>query len=138
MAAKILVVDDDKEVMNLVFDLLKMMGYEVLTAADGYGAMAAIRQHKPDLLVLDYNLPAGDGGDVYRALRSLTIGADTPVIFLSAIPKYELLQMLPDDSLVRVLEKPLNADDMKIGLAELLGPKAISAKPPCPPVPPAA
>ena len=66
---KILVVDDEPSITNLVTAYLKPEGYEVFTAADGKAGMKAARAHKPDLVVLDVMLPGMDGLELLAQLR---------------------------------------------------------------------
>jgi DNA-binding response OmpR family regulator len=77
---KILVVDDDRELRELIGFVLRQAGYQVVDAADGPAAVAQHAQEKPDLVILDVNLPGFDGFEVCRRLRAL---ADTPVMMLS-------------------------------------------------------
>ena len=67
--AKILVVDDEQSILNLVEAYLRPEGYEVQTAMDGESALAKARAFKPDVLVLDIMLPVKDGIEVLTALR---------------------------------------------------------------------
>lgn len=78
---RILVVDDEENILNLVAAYLKKEGYEVLTAATGPAALEALRRSKPDLLVLDVMLPGLDG---LEALRELRRESDIYVILLTA------------------------------------------------------
>jgi two-component system, OmpR family, alkaline phosphatase synthesis response regulator PhoP len=79
--AKILVVDDEPGIVNLVVSYLKADGHEVFTASDGPSAMKAARAYKPDLIVLDVMLPGLDGLEVLTRLRQ---GSDVYVILLTA------------------------------------------------------
>lgn len=67
--AKILVVDDEQSIVDLVVAYLKQEDYEVYTAVDGPGALKAARAYKPDLVVLDIMLPGIDGLEVLSQLR---------------------------------------------------------------------
>jgi DNA-binding response OmpR family regulator len=77
----ILVVDDEPKIMRLARDYLEKSGFRVAPAGDGVSALAAARQEKPDLIVLDLNLPGMDGLDVCRALRR---ESSVPIIMLTA------------------------------------------------------
>ena len=77
----ILVVDDEPKISKLARDYLEKSGFGVVTAGDGATALAAFRHEKPDLVVLDLNLPGMDGLDVCRALRR---ESDVPIIMLTA------------------------------------------------------
>jgi DNA-binding response OmpR family regulator len=77
----ILVVDDEPKIVKLARDYLERGGFQVIAAEDGSTALAAARREKPDLIVLDLNLPEMDGLDVCRALRR---ESDVPIIMLTA------------------------------------------------------
>lgn len=80
-AARVLVVDDEPTVREVVGDYLRRDGFVVHEAADGAEALAAVTGFRPDLVVLDLMLPAVPGLDVLRELRS---GSSIPVILLTA------------------------------------------------------
>ena len=75
--APILVVDDDPKIVHLVRMYLEREGFDVVAAADGVSAIAAIRERAPRLLVLDVMLPGLDGFSVLRAAR---VDSDVPVL----------------------------------------------------------
>src|SRR4026209_1855587 len=77
----ILVVDDEPKIVRLARDYLEQSSFRVLPVNDGLSALAAARQEKPDLIVLDLNLPGMDGIDVARALRR---ESSVPIIMLTA------------------------------------------------------
>ncbi|MFQ5614957.1 MAG: response regulator [Anaerolineales bacterium] len=81
MTQKILVVDDEPEIVKLVRAYLERAGFAVVTAAEGQEAMAVFRRERPNLVILDLNLPGMDGLDVCRALRR---ASDVPIIMLTA------------------------------------------------------
>ena len=80
--ARILVVDDEASITDLVGLALRYEGFEVASAADGRGALAAAAEFGPDLLVLDVMLPDFDGLEVCSRLRAQ--GLRVPVVFLTA------------------------------------------------------
>ncbi|MGB7537403.1 MAG: response regulator transcription factor [Anaerolineales bacterium] len=94
----ILVVDDELKITNLVRDYLVRAGFQVLTAADGREALAAARERKPDLLIVDLGLPDIDGLDVTRTLRRESA---MPMIILTA----------RDEETDKILGLELGADD---------------------------
>lgn len=81
---RILVVDDDKQIVRLIESYLSQSGFRVTTAFDGEAALHAIRREKPDLVVLDLMLPGRDGKDVTRTVRADPDLAALPVIMLTA------------------------------------------------------
>jgi two-component system alkaline phosphatase synthesis response regulator PhoP len=81
---RILVVDDDREIVRLLRASLEQAGYQVLIAYDGETALHSLRRGRPDLVVLDLMLPDRDGWDVTRVMRGDKILAHTPIIMLTA------------------------------------------------------
>jgi two-component system alkaline phosphatase synthesis response regulator PhoP len=84
MAQRILVVDDDREIVRLLRAYLEQDGYQVLVAYDGETALHILRRERPDLVVLDLMLPDRDGWDVTRIVRGDPGLAATPIIMLTA------------------------------------------------------
>jgi DNA-binding response OmpR family regulator len=80
----VLVADDDEDILQLVAFRLERAGYTVVTAADGQLALAAAREHQPDLAVLDVMMPGLNGYEVTRQLRADPATAHIPVILLTA------------------------------------------------------
>jgi two-component system alkaline phosphatase synthesis response regulator PhoP len=95
---KILVVDDEPSISNLVVSYLRKEGYEVYSAADGPGGLKAARAYRPDLIVLDIMLPGMDGLEVLTQLRR---ESNVYVILLTA----------KTEELDRVLGLSIGADD---------------------------
>jgi len=81
MSGKILVIDDEPEIVVICRDYLQASGFEVITAVDGFQGLAQARKHKPDLVILDLMLPGMDGLDVCRSLRR---DGNIPIIMLTA------------------------------------------------------
>jgi len=81
MAARILVVDDEPNIIATIAPLLRARGYEVFSAMTGSAALDAVGRDKPDLIVLDLGLPDMDGAEVCRRIRE---GSSVPILVLSA------------------------------------------------------
>jgi two-component system OmpR family response regulator len=81
-ARRVLVVDDEANIAELVATALRYEGFEVRTAADGASALAAVRDLAPDLVVLDVMLPDADGFELQTRIRA--DGQQVPVLFLTA------------------------------------------------------
>jgi DNA-binding response OmpR family regulator len=117
----VLLVDDDNTVLLTVGVRLNRMGYAVCTARDAVTALSEVVKNKPDVVVLDISLPAGDGFLVAQRLRSMIGSAATPVIFISS----------SDDLAVReramkfgaaFLKKPLGAAMLADAIESALSP----------------
>jgi len=80
--ARLLVVDDEPNIVELLGASLRFAGFEVATAADGQTALSTARTFRPDLILLDVMMPGLDGFDVLTRLRGE--GSGTPVLFLTA------------------------------------------------------
>ena len=98
MVRNILVVDDDPHIRQLLLFAFAKAGHATAEAADGEAALAAIAEHRPDLVILDINMPQMDGLEVCRRIRA---AGDLPILFLSS----------RDDEIDRVLGIELGADD---------------------------
>ena len=80
--SRILIVEDEPAILRGLADNLRFESYEVLTAADGQSGYAALKEHKPDLIILDLMLPKMSGYDVCRRARAE--GIVTPILMLTA------------------------------------------------------
>lgn len=98
MPHKVLVVEDDAAIREALSYNLGREGYQVEVVADGAAALAAVRQHTPDVVILDLMLPGMDGFEVTRALRK---DNNVPILMLTA----------RDDEIDRVLGLEMGADD---------------------------
>jgi two-component system OmpR family response regulator len=98
MSHKILVVDDDAHIREVLSFALGKAGMEICEASDGEAALAQVERERPDLVVLDINMPRMDGLEVCRRLRA---NGDLPILFLSS----------RDDEIDRVVGLELGADD---------------------------
>ncbi len=117
MAYKILLVDDDPDIREVVTMLLETKGYETVTACDGIECLAALRAEEPDLMIIDLLMPKMDG---FAVLKELEDGRwskyrHVPILILSSVReeasrrRYELetaLEFNVDD----YVEKPINPD----------------------------
>jgi DNA-binding response OmpR family regulator len=104
---RVLVVEDDREIAEVLQRSLRIEGYEVRCARDGKGALADARGFSPDLVILDLGLPGGmDGMDVAKELRSQ---GDTPILILTARDavesRVEGLDSGADDYLIKPFER---------------------------------
>jgi len=109
---KILVADDEASIRRILETRLKMVGYEVITAADGEEALDAFSKHNPDLIILDVMMPKLDGYGVTREVRKTS---EIPIIILTAL----------GDVSERITGLELGADDYVI---KPFSPKELEAR----------
>ena len=95
----VLVVDDDRQVQDLVEDVLKKTGYHPVSASDGKRALDLVKMCPPDLLILDMGLPFAGGFEVLKALQNDEY-RHIPILLMSGQPK--------DESLIVMLKKEPN------------------------------
>ncbi len=84
---KILVVDDERDIVKALMIRLQGAGYEVVTAFDGAQGVFMAHKEKPDLIILDIRMPAGNGFSVAQRLKRSTHTFTIPVIFLTGSPE---------------------------------------------------
>jgi two-component system, OmpR family, response regulator len=95
---KILIVDDDPRLRDLLRLALERAGYSVITASDGRQALMQVTRDRPDMIVLDVGMPEMDGFETCRRIRATS---DVPILFLTA----------RDDEIDRILGMEMGADD---------------------------
>jgi phosphate regulon transcriptional regulator PhoB len=84
MLAKVLVIDDEKDIVSLLRYHLEKSGFQCLESMDGSAALRLVREHHPDLLILDLMLPGMDGLEICRQLRQDSTTARLPILMLTA------------------------------------------------------
>ncbi|MBN1991496.1 MAG: response regulator [Anaerolineae bacterium] len=85
----ILYIEDERPVIDLVREALKLAGYKVVGATSGQQGLAMMRERKPDLLLLDLMMPDINGWDVYREMKTDDDLTDIPVVVVSAkVPEH--------------------------------------------------
>jgi len=118
---KILIVEDDADLRLGCHLLLKAHGYETFLAADGLSAISEALKHRPDLIVLDLGLPAGDGFVVLERLRSSMHLAVTPVIVVSARNVHFNEEQALKAGAKAYVQKPWNDNELLAIISEHLG-----------------
>jgi two-component system response regulator VicR len=138
-----MVIDDDASVITLLESALRKRGYAVVSASDAFTAAQACAREKPDLVLLDFVLPAADGRIMLDRIRALPGLEKVPVLVITGAVLADVMARLPDRGL-RFIEKPFDMALLDRLMNELLGARAVSqlpapdvAKlPPIPPLPP--
>jgi len=106
---RILVIDDEPELLEMVQIILQSAGFDVITAADGATGLRLAYQKHPDLVLLDIMMPGMDGLEVCRRLRDLT---DVPIIFLTARSNIEDIVTAFSNGADDYLTKPFHAAEL--------------------------
>jgi DNA-binding response OmpR family regulator len=119
---KILVVDDDPDLVRAMRVRLLANNYEVATATDGYSAIASAQKERPSLIILDLGLPAGDGFVVLDRLQNSDVLAGIPVIVLSARDPQDNKERALKAGAAAFLQKPPDNDELLNMIRATLGP----------------
>ena len=126
--SRILVVDDDHDIVRLIKAYLERAGYLVMSAYDGETALHILRRDHPDLLVLDLMLPDRDGWDLTRLIRANPSLAEVPIIMLTArvedSDKIVGLEIGADD----YITKPFNPREVVARVRALLRRSQVGAR----------
>lgn len=110
MKKNILIIDDDKDVLSVLEDILVYAGFNVKGISQTDGLEAVMDDFKPDLLLMDYKLRGADGGELCHHIKLNSRTAHLPVIIISAYPNInELTKNCGCDA---VIEKPFDLSDL--------------------------
>lgn len=114
---KVLVVDDDPNILELYTEILAKAGFETATAEDAIGAVTKYQEFHPALLILDVDMPAGGGRKVFERLR-IQLASPTPILFSTATPAS--VADLEKNLGVLVLKKPVTPGILVGAVRDLL------------------
>lgn len=118
---KILIVDDDEELVRILSVNLSMEGFEVCAAFDGMSAVMRAHKEQPDLIVLDIRMPAGNGMSVVEKLRASTKTFAIPIMFLSALPREEVKEKAAQAGVIHYYTKPFDLESLLNYIKGILG-----------------
>lgn len=140
-AKKVLVVDDEKDVLVYFSRLFQENGFRVACAANGEEALQAVEKEKPDLITLDLSMPETSGVNFYRTIKSRPDLRDIPVVFVTGVTGlggsrdterfYSTRRQVPPPD--GFIAKPIDPEEMlalarKLTSADRVGPAATSKK----------
>jgi DNA-binding response OmpR family regulator len=120
MAHKILVVDDEPNILRLMEFILAQQGHEMLVAVNGEEALQTIQTHRPDLVLLDIMMPRIDGYEVARLLRADSATANLPIIMLSAKAQEEDIRRGIEIGVTEYITKPFSPEHLVHRVADFL------------------
>src|ERR1700688_728172 len=118
---KILIVDDNADIRLGMHLRLKANRYETFFAADAFAGVAEARKHRPDLIILDLGLPAGDGFTVMERLRQIPFLAVIPVIVVSARDGLGNQKRAFEAGAKAFLQKPIDDAELLAVVRQALG-----------------
>lgn len=121
MAPTILIVDDDPTFAALLKDGLESSGYRVALAQDAASGLRFAREQKPDLVILDYYLPGGDGGGAHARLRAAADTRDIPVIVSTGLTEEEFKEKITSDARTFFMRKPVSFTGILSVVRQALG-----------------
>jgi DNA-binding response OmpR family regulator len=120
-ARKILIVDDDPDIRNLLNIRLRGAGYDTAYASDAISAVSAARKESPDLVLLDLGLPGGEGYVVMERMQAIAQLGTIPVIVVSARDASAHGERALAAGARAFLEKPIDVDKLLAAVRQALG-----------------
>jgi excisionase family DNA binding protein len=118
---KILVVDDDAEIVELIVDVLVRDGrFDIKTASSGYEAGISTQQFRPDLILLDYMLPDVNGNIVCQTIRENPEFENIKIIIVSGVVKQDEIDQLLKSGAEDFIKKPFNITELTDKIAAVL------------------
>ena len=120
MAPRVLVVDDDPQVLRLMRVNLELEGYDVVSAPDGEEALEAVLTERPDLVVCDVMMPGVDGLTVLRNLRANPRTSKIPFVVVSAKAQRSDVKAALDMGADRYITKPFDPQELLDAVENLL------------------
>jgi two-component system, OmpR family, alkaline phosphatase synthesis response regulator PhoP len=121
MSARLVIADDSATILALVVLAVKKDGYEPVTATNGAEALEVIREHRPELVILDAQMPGLSGYEVCRALREDIDGPRPHVMMLSAGGREVDKALAAEVGIDEFVTKPFSPSALRARVRELLG-----------------
>lgn len=109
---KILIVDDERDIVKALTIRLKAYGYEVVSAFDGAQGVFTAHKENPDLVILDIRMPAGDGFSVAEQLKKSVQTLTIPIVFLTGTPEKNAEQRAQDLGARFYIKKPYYPEEL--------------------------
>lgn len=120
--ATILVADDEAGQRTILEMLLSLEGYEIVATEDGRQTLEYLKDHTPNLAILDVNMPFVDGIEICDRMRRLSRLRSVPVIILTGLEDKRIETMATMAKADKVVRKPLQGKDFRQVVRELLNP----------------
>lgn len=116
-----MVVDDNTAILEIVSELISAAGYQPMTATGGRECLSKIQAERPDLVLLDINMPDMDGWSVLRTLKEKGLAENTKIMMLTATTEIGTDIFGLQDVVSGYIRKPFNNDELAVRLREMLG-----------------
>ncbi len=110
MKKKILIVDDDPQIVRLLATRLKANDFDVVAAYDGYQCIPVAKKESPDLILLDIKMPLGGGIGAFEILKGMADTSIIPVIFITAFPSEEVKRLVKEMGANDLISKPFKSE----------------------------
>ena len=120
MAYKLLLVDDDKDIIEILKPRLQREGYDVMMAFDGEECLAMVKEHNPDIILLDLLMPKINGFEVLKEIRANYNDRWRPVIIISANSDLASIKKSYDMEADHYLSKPCTIDTVLHGIKTMI------------------
>ena len=110
MKKKILVVDDEPQIVRLLSSRLKANNFDVVVAYDGYQCVQVAERELPDLILLDIKMPLGGGIRAIEILKGMPATKNIPIIFITAFPSQGVKKLVMDLGAEDLISKPFDSE----------------------------
>ena len=121
MKKKILIVDDMPSIVRLLSKRLNASGFETFVANDGYQCTKMAKEVKPDLILLDLEMPAGGGINAFENLKASAYTSTIPIIFITSFPGEEVKKLIMELGADGFFPKPFKFVELLKKIKELIG-----------------
>lgn len=125
MAYKVLIADDDRNLLNALTIRLLAAGYDVVGVQDAYQAVEQARKSWPDVLVLDVNMPAGDGFSVQDRVDRMAHLKGIPVIYLTGERSVRVRELFSSQHAAALIFKPFETADLLAAIHDAIDPSRL-------------
>lgn len=129
MAAKVLITEDEPNILESLTFILKRAGYEVAAVSDGEAAMQELRAHQPDVMILDLMVPKLNGFEVLKRIKSDPALSALPVLVLSAKGQAHDRRLVEDMGAEAFVTKPFSNRDLIDQIGRLCAPQPDAGAP---------
>ncbi|WP_422025126.1 response regulator transcription factor [Roseovarius sp.] len=122
MGKKVILIEDERNIIEAISFILSRDGWEVKTHSNGHDAVAAVRDRRPDLVILDVMLPGKSGFDILQEIRDDAELGATPVLMLTARGQQKDREMAERAGASRYMTKPFSNAEVLEAVRDLVGP----------------